>query len=235
MRACLIADDHVLMREALAGTVRLAWPAAHVTEVGDFPSAWAAAADRPEVAIVDLMMPGADPLTGIGRLRTASPDTAILVVTGTDDDRLLLALLDLGIAGFAPKTSNGGIIEAALRLIAAGGRYLPPRLAVIAAARGEGPAAGGGSSGIEQAGVESAGRETGARETGARETAAGLTDRQVDVLRLVAAGLSNKEVAQRLNISPATVKSHLAHAQIVLGAKNRTDAVVRAREQDRLG
>ena len=72
------------------------------------------------------------------------------------------------------------------------------------------------------------------REGGREPAVSGLTDRQIDVLRLVAAGLSNKEVAQRLAISPATVKSHLAHAQIVLGAKNRTDAVVRAREQSRL-
>ena len=107
MKACLIADDHVLMREALAGTVRLGWPDAAITEVGDFPAAWAAAASC-EVAVVDLMMPGADPLAGIAPPAGAAPDTAILVVTGTDDDRLLLALLDLGIAGFAPKTSNGG-------------------------------------------------------------------------------------------------------------------------------
>ena len=87
MRSCLIADDHVLMREALAATVRVNWPDAIVTEVGDFVSAWKAAADAPHVAIVDLMMPGALPVAGIRGLREASPDTEILVVTGTDDDR----------------------------------------------------------------------------------------------------------------------------------------------------
>ncbi|QYE36580.1 response regulator transcription factor [Polymorphobacter sp. PAMC 29334] len=209
MKACLIADDHVLMREALAGTVRMAWPDVAVTEVGDFTSAWAAAAaGQPDVAIVDLMMPGASPLVGVRGIREASPETAILIVTGTEDDRLLLDLLDLGIAGFAGKTSNGQIIEAALRLIAAGGRYLPPRLAEIAASRLDtGPSA----------------------KSALPADRPGLTDRQIAVLRLVANGLSNKEVAQSLALSPATVKTHLAHVQTILGAKNRTDAASRAR------
>lgn len=215
MKSCLIADDHVLMREALAGMVRLVWPDAAITEVGDFSSAWAAAVTAPDVAIVDLMMPGADPVTGVRGLRDASPGTAILVVTGTDDDQLLIELLSLGIAGFAPKTSNGAIIEAALRLIAAGGIYLPARVAVIAAA-------------MHSASVPDT------ESSPPVAVRALLTDRQVAVLRLVALGLSNKEVALRLNLAPATVKTHLAHAQVILGAKNRTDAVVRARQHNDL-
>lgn len=203
MKSCLICDDHVLVREALAGTVRLGWPDVAITEAGDFPAAWAAAAvQRPDVAIVDLMMPGAAPAAGVKRLRDIAPHTSILIVSGTDDDRLLLDLLDLGIAGFAGKTSSGNIIEAALRLIAVGGRYLPPRIAEIA------------SAGIEAA---------------PRADAAPLTDRQLAVLQLVAQGLSNKEVAQQLDVSPATVKTHLSNIQTVLGAKNRTDAAIRAR------
>ena len=204
MKTCLIADDHVLMRDALAGTVRLGWPDAAITEVGDFVAAWAAAVHRPDIAIVDLMMPGATPVAGIARLRDVAPGTAILVVTGTNDDRLMLDLLDLGIAGFAPKTASGAVIEAALRLIAAGGRYLPTRLAEIAASRMV------GGSNVEPA----------------RPL---LTDRQRDVLRLVARGLSNKEIAQALDLAPETVKTHLARAQMLLGAKNRTDAATRAR------
>ncbi len=213
MKSCLIADDHVLMRAALAGTVALVWPAAAITEAGDFRSAWTAAAAQPDVAIVDLMMPGATPRDGIRGLRAAAPTAAILVVTGTDDDRLMLDLLDLGIAGFAAKTSSGAVIEAALRLIDAGGRYLPPRLAEIAAARHDG-------------------HGTPAQPDIAASGAAppGLTDRQRDVLRLVARGLSNKEIAGQLNLAPETVKTHLAQIQTVLGAKNRTDAATRGRD-----
>ena len=202
MRSCLIADDHVLMRAALAGAVQFGWPDATITEVGDFPAAWAVAAQH-DVAIVDLMMPGATPRDGIRALRETAPATAILVVTGTDDDRLMLDLLDLGIAGFAAKTASGAVIEAALRLIAAGGRYLPPRLAEIAAARAAAPVV---------------------------PPASPLSARQRDVLRLVARGLSNKEIAGALDLAPETVKTHLARVQTILGAKNRTDAATRGRD-----
>lgn len=205
MKSCLIADDHVLMRDALAGTVWLGWPDVAITAVGDFASAWAAAGQHPDVAIVDLMMPGAAPLAGVEGIRRASPATAILIVTGTDDDRLMLDLLDLGIAGFAAKTASGAVIEAALRLIVAGGRYLPARLAEIAASRA-----------VPAAPAPSVGRPA-------------LTDRHLDVLRLVARGLSNKEIAQSLGLAPETVKTHLARVQTILGAKNRTDAATRAR------
>jgi DNA-binding NarL/FixJ family response regulator len=208
VKSCLIADDHVLMRDALAGTVRLGWPDAVITHATDFPSAWKAVAAGVEVAIVDLMMPGATPLVGVKGIRDAAPNTAVLVVTGTDDDRLMLELLELGIAGFAAKTSSGAVIEAALHLIAAGGRYLPARILDIAAARA-----------VEDHGgpVLRAGRPT-------------LSERQREVLRLVAQGYSNKEIAQALNLAPETVKTHIARVQTVLGAKNRTDAAIRARD-----
>ena len=183
MRSCLIADDHILMREALAGTVRLAWREARITQVGDFPAAWtSAAASQPDVALVDLMMPGATPLAGVAGVRRAAPATAILVITGTDDDRLMLDLLDLGISGFATKTASGSVIEAALRLVVAGGRYLPPRLAQIAASRSD------------------------LMLPNPRSLPA-LTLRQREVLRLVARGLSNKEIANALDLAPETVKN----------------------------
>lgn len=207
MRSCLIADDHVLMRDALAGTVRLVWPAVAITHAGDFPGACAAVRAGVDMAIVDLMMPGATPFAGIKAIRDAAPATPILVVTGTDDDRLMLDLLDLGIAGFAAKTSSGAVIEAALRLVAAGGRYLPARLADIAAARA-----------VDNHAVVAA---------RARPM---LSERQREVLRLVAQGYSNKEIAQALDLAPETVKTHIARVQTVLGAKNRTDAATRARD-----
>jgi len=211
MKTCLICDDHVLVREALAGTVRLGWPEAEITEVGDFPSAWAAAAKGFDLCIADLMMPGASPLRGIEALKQAAPAMPILIVTGTEDDVLLLDLLDMGVSGFAPKTASGAIVEAALRLIVAGGRYLPPRLAEIAATRID------------------TGRAPATRDSAAM-LADRLTDRQMEVLRLVAQGRSNKEIARSLQLAPSTVKTHLAHIQACLGAANRTDASIKARD-----
>jgi two-component system, NarL family, nitrate/nitrite response regulator NarL len=202
MKSCLICDDHAMMREAIAGAVRYGWPEAEITQAGDYHAAWAAMASlKPDLCICDLVMPGSTSVAGISRLRDASPDTPILVVTGNEDDETLLALLELGIAGFAPKTSKSALIEAAIQLVRAGGRYLPPRLIAIAGRRG-------GSA-----------------------TTARLTDRQRDVLGRIATGKTNKEIARDLNLSPATVKAYTSAAILALGASNRIDAANRAREK----
>lgn len=208
MKTCLICDDHAMMREALAGAVAIGWPEAQVIEAADYPSAWRAAEARPDLIISDLIMPGSDPVAGIRRLGEAAPETPILVVTGNDEDDLLLALLKLGVAGFAPKTSKSAVIEAAIRLVLAGGRYLPPRLAEIATRNGAAAPVSGSSP--------------------ASAPLARLTERQLDVLRLIATGGSNKEIARDLDLSPATIKAHAAAAIAALGAANRTEAVVRA-------
>ncbi|UVO53565.1 response regulator transcription factor [Sphingomonas sp. SUN039] len=214
MKSCLICDDHALVREALAGTVRMGWPGATVDVAGDFPSAWAmAAATRYDLILCDLIMPGSGPLAGIDGVIRAAPDAKLLVVTGTEDDALLLDLLDRGVAGFAPKTASGSIIDAAMRLILAGGRYLPPRLAEIASAR------------IDDGSV------TAIRDDVAR-LAERLTDRQMQVLRLMAQGQSNKEIARALDLAPSTVKTHLSQLLVHLGAANRTDASIKARMLD---
>lgn len=206
MRSCLICDDHAMMREALAGVIAVAWPDVEIGHAADFPSAWTAAtAVRPSLIMCDLIMPGAGPVEGVRGLTKAAPETPILVVTGNEDDALLLALLQLGVAGFAPKISRGSVIEAAVRLILAGGRYLPPRVAELVADR--------------------------RRPASPRaEFAARLTERQTDVLRMIAAGQSNKTIARALDLSPATIKTHAAAALAALGAANRTEAVLRARE-----
>jgi two-component system, NarL family, nitrate/nitrite response regulator NarL len=213
MRTCLICDDHALVREALAGTVRMGWPGIEILEASDFPSAWSRATTAPELIIADLVMPGAGPKAGIAGLLAAAPTSKLLVVTGTQDDALLLDLLDMGVAGFAPKTSNGSLIEAAIRLILAGGRYLPPRIGDIAAARAE----SGGVPMQRDRGVAVAER---------------LTDRQLDVLRLLAKGHSNKEIGRVLDLAPSTVKTHITHVFSVLGAVNRTDASIKAQQLD---
>src|SRR5690242_5043760 len=101
MKSCLICDDHAMMREALAGAVALGWPEAQIQQVQDFPAAWSAAAAGPDLIISDLVMPGAAPVEGVRRLRDAAPGSPILVVTGAEEDQVLLDLLRLGIAGFA--------------------------------------------------------------------------------------------------------------------------------------
>ena len=212
MKSCLICDDHGLVREALTGTVAMNWPEATITQANDFPTAWALAAEGPAMILADLVMPGASPLAGIDGIMAAAPGAKLLVITGTEDDSLMLDLLDRGVDGFASKASSGDIIEAAIRLILAGGRYLPPRLADLAASRVD-----HGAPMIRDSAIVIKER---------------LSPRQIEVLQLVAQGQSNKEIARVLDLAPSTVKTHLGHIMICLAAHNRTEAVVKARMLD---
>ena len=200
MRSCLIADDHALVRGALAAMVASRWPGATTVEATDFPGAWAVAPGH-DLILSDLDMPGATPVDGIARLRAAAPDTPLVVVTGSHDDALLLDLLAAGVAGFVAKTAPPAVIGAAIDLVLAGGRYLPPRLAELVAASVR-PAAGGG-----------------------------MTSRQVEVLRLVAGGGTNKDIARALGVAPSTVKTHVAQVLAIVGAATRTAAAAAARAQ----
>jgi two-component system, NarL family, nitrate/nitrite response regulator NarL len=205
LKTCLICDDHAMLREALAGAVATGWPEASISQADDFPSAWRAAEKvRPDLILTDLTMPGAAPIVGVSELMRSAPGTPVLVITGAEDEALLMALFELGIAGFAPKSSRGSIITAAIELILAGGRYLPPEVLAYAAAR----------------------RNATPVRTLPR---ARLTERQTEILALMADGASNKDIARRLDLSPATVKTHAAAAFANLDATNRTDAVTKAK------
>lgn len=200
MRSCLICDDHALVREALTGTILTAWPDVEITHAGNYGDAWTAASDGHDFCLADLSMPGADPIAGIEGIRSAAPDMPLLIVTGSADDRLMLQLLDMGISGFITKNVSGAVIEAAIRLILAGGRYIPERLASLVPTRQAEPLA----------------------------YTVAFTDRQADVVRLVSAGLSNKEIARQLGIAPSSVKTHLSAAMELLGTANRAETSARA-------
>ncbi len=205
MQSCLICDDHALVRAGLTATIAAHWPTAALLEAGDYPAAWRLASQRPELCLVDLDMPGADPRAGVAQLHAVSPASRILIVTGSDDDDLLLDLLATGVAGFASKTSTSAILIAAIELILAGGRYLPPRLAELAV-RSARPA------------------------PAVRAMPPMLSARQIEIAGFIAQGLSNKDIARQIGLSPSTVKTHVAGLIAVIGATNRTGAVTRARE-----
>jgi DNA-binding NarL/FixJ family response regulator len=213
MPSCLVCDDHALMREALVGTVRMAWPDTQIIEAATFPEGWEKAEQRPDYILADLAMPGADPLDGIDGLMKAAPAARLLVITASQDDQLMLALLRRGVAGFAPKAATSAIIEAALRLVAAGGTYLPARLAELA---------------TEIATVRG---EPSAHDYDGVESPMLLTPRQQDILRLLTLGKSNKEIARSLDLAPSTVKSHVSQILSRLGAANRTEALSKAQAQ----
>ncbi|OYU34521.1 response regulator transcription factor [Novosphingobium sp. PASSN1] len=214
--AALACDDHPLVRSALALVLEdiVSGP---VLTAQDYAGAWAHAEARDdiEIAVVDLHMPGIGGLEGLAGLRERAPYTRIVVLTGSDSDDDLLAVLALGVEGFVPKSVEPGVVEAAIRLVMAGGRYLPARVAELAA---QSPAAAPASA------------PRAATAPPIEAPLGRLSSRQRDVLDQMARGRANKEIAQLLGLSPATVKTHVAHIIAVVGASNRTEAATRARE-----
>jgi DNA-binding NarL/FixJ family response regulator len=202
VQSCLICDDHALVREALATIVAVKWPEATIATAVDFRAAWAQMARGPDLCLADLDMPGAAPLAGIDGLRAAAPATPILVFTGSFTDAMMLTLLGRGVAGFVPKTATTAVLASAIELVVAGGRYLPERLAQLTVAP---------------------------LPPAQWRAPPPLSGRQVDVVRLIAQGQSNKDIARALDITPATVKTHVAQIIAAMGAANRTDAAMRAR------
>jgi two-component system, NarL family, nitrate/nitrite response regulator NarL len=209
MRHCLICDDHAMMLHALSSVISSSWPQTQINQAKDFPSAWQAALSNPDLILTDLAMPGADPVAGVACLQKAAPDAPIIVVTANEDDEVLIELFEMGIQGFIPKSATVEVMEAAIRLVRAGGSYVPPRVVALA--------------GIRQ-------RGTGAAQGSTPENIAKLTNRQIEVLKLIAQGAQNKEIAREMTLSPATVKAHVAAVISALEVGNRTEAAFRARD-----
>lgn len=200
----LICDDHPFMARALAMAMEQAL-GAEVTVVHRFADAAATAATLSDLrlCLVDFHIPGEDSAAGLGALRAAAPEARLLVFSGSEADADLRVALAAGAHGFLPKSASPDVIEAAVKLVLAGGRYLPERVEALAFGTAEPPL------------------------PPPRTDA--LTGRQRDVLGHVARGLSNKEIARELAISPATVKVHVAQIIGILEASNRTEAVANAR------
>jgi DNA-binding NarL/FixJ family response regulator len=204
----LIADDHemvrIAMRYALAGLAEaIEW-----LEAADAAQAQAILQREPalDLALLDISMPGSSGIEWIRTMRQAHPALPLLVISASEDAGTVRALIDLGVAGFIPKSDSSAVILQAVRLVLAGGTYAPLRLLAPAPL----PSAATG------------------RATAAVPTVAGLTGRQQEVLDLLARGLPNKLIARELGLSESTVKVHLLAIYRVLAVRNRTEAVVAA-------
>lgn len=192
----LIADDHPLVRDALARTVQQLGTQVQVHEAGDLDSLLRLAAHGDaDLALVDLNMPGMNGLSGLRRLREAAPTLPVVVASGQEDVATIRAVLAAGAVGFIPKSERSEVLLGALRLVQTGGTYVPSRLL-------DAPLAAGTPQ---------------------------LTPRQLDVLHCLLRGEPNKLIGRELGLTEGTVKIHIAAILRLLHARNRTEAVVRAR------
>jgi len=204
----LICDDHALFRAGLRHVLSDLQSDAELLEATEAAEALriAGANDDLDLVLLDLHMPGMDGWAGLRRLRQSHPSLPVVIVSASDDADEIRTALDGGASGFIPKGSSPGELIAALRLVLDGGVYVP-RAAL---------APGGGDSAE--------------RTRRRRERAKTLTPRQLEVVSLVARGLTNREICDVLAIAEGTVKAHLAAIFEALEATNRTEAAVLARE-----
>lgn len=195
----VIADDHPVVREGLSAILSTQPDIEVVGEAADgLALVELAAALAPAVALVDLEMPGLDGAAAIRRMREAAPATRALVLTAFDTDERIIGALQAGAQGYLLKGAPRAEIFAAVRAVGAGGSLIQAPVA--------------------------------ARLIGhlARPEPPALTARELEVLRLIARGRANKEIAAALGVSERTVKFHVSGILARLGAGNRTEAVSRA-------
>lgn len=200
----VVADDQTTVREALAVMLGLAEDVDVVaTATNGAEAVDTVAAHRPDVVLMDLHMPVMDGVQATERLRAEYPDTVVLVLTTFDDDAPILAALQAGAGGYLTKEADRGTILQAVRSAAQGQTVLAPqvqrRLLALATS---GPPAGP-----------------------APEPPAELTAREGEILHLIGEGLRNREIAERLVISEATVKTHINNLFAKAGLTSRADAV----------
>jgi DNA-binding NarL/FixJ family response regulator len=199
----LLADDHVTVRHGLKLLID-GQPDMHVvSEAGDGATTiQQAIALKPDVVVVDISMPGMNGLVATRRLKQQQPETAIVTLTRHADDAYLQELLRAGASGYVLKQSAPSELLHAIRAVAAGGQYLDSTLTARVTAG-------------------FLGRE-GKRES---KSVVALSERESSVLRLIASGYSNKEIAGRLTLSVKTVEAHKANGMRKLGLKGRIDIV----------
>ncbi len=202
----LLADDHPLFREGVKPVLLKLDGETEVIEAKDYPSAFAAAHGNRDLdlALLDLYMPGMRGEDGVSRFRAAFPEVPVVVLSASEQPEDIQRLMAVGALGYITKSSPSEVILGALRLVLSGGVYLPPSLLR--------PSEPGDPD----------------RERPSRSPA--LTLRQIEVLRELVRGKSNRQIAESLSVTEGTVKIHMAGIFRILKVANRTEAVLIAQK-----
>ena len=236
----LVADDQKVVRDGLCALLGML-PGIQVigAAVDGADAIWQARRHVPDVVLMDLHMPNCDGVEATRRIVRDQPSIRVVALTAYSDDERVFGALRAGARGYLTKDASAGEIFQAVSTVCAGNAQLDPavqRILVDAIARGARIGlADAGQVGATMAGAPGAagvagpgGGLVGGNET----TADGLTQREVDVRAAIAAGLSNAEIAGRLRISQATVKSHVNHLLAKTGMRDRAQLVGYAFRRD---
>jgi DNA-binding NarL/FixJ family response regulator len=200
----VLVEDHALTRTGLRTALEASGEVRVVAEASDGISAETVILqERPAVAIIDIGLPGRDGVALTRALKTQLPDLRVVILTMHELDDEVLSALSAGADAYCVKSSDAATVIDAVRIVAGGGAYFDPRIAHVVLRRLGAP-------------------------TPQRSTDSPLTPRELDVLRLIADGIGNTEIAERLHIGLGTVKGHIRDILEKLSAADRTQAAVNA-------
>jgi len=197
----LIVDDHTLLRHGLRLILNHAEGLTVVGEASDGEEAIGLARElKPDVILMDVNMPGLDGIEATRRIRSAQPEIHILILTISKQDKDLIGAIKAGARGYLLKNAESGEVIESIHRVMAGEAILPPHMMTRVFAELADPA----------------------------PTLGDLTGRETEILKLVARGLSNKEIGTELHISENTVKTHVRHILEKLNLSNRAEAAAYA-------
>lgn len=207
MIAVLVVDDHPLFRGGVQSLLDSVPDMAVVAVAADGEAAVREATlGRPDVVLMDLTMPRMGGLEATRRIVRDCPGTAVLTLSMLDDDESVFAAMRAGARGYVPKGVGQEELLAAIRTVAAGGAVF---------------------------GAGIAGRMLASLHRSPTPAFPGLTERESEVLALMAEGMDNREISVRLRVSAKTVANHVSHVLTKLQARDRVEAVLRARDPER--
>ncbi len=203
----LIADDHPLLREALCQVFSSQKDMEIVGQAGNGEEAIDLASQlKPDILVMDIMMPKFDGLEASRQIKKIAPNTAILILTAYDDDNYVLGLLEAGATGYLMKSAKGQDLVEAVRAVRAGESVLHPKIIEKL---------------LKQAMVKPV-------ETAEHKIKNLLSDREMEMLKLLATGMSNKKIAEKLCLSLRTVKAHMSNIFTKMNVASRSEALVEA-------
>ena len=214
----LLADDHVVLREAMAELVDHQPDMEVVGQAGTGEETIALSRVlRPDVVVMDIAMPRLNGLEATRYIVAGYPGTRVLVLTAHEDPQHVIPLLQAGATGYLPKTVGLNELLDAIRATSRGESIIPPSVASVVVQHM-----------ASSRGLDASGGRAEAAQPAAEE---GLTPREMEVLCLLAKGLTNYQIARRLDLSTRTVEAHLTHIYAKMGVRSRTEAALLAQRK----
>jgi len=209
----LLADDHALFRDGMRYVLQQLSDQVDVICAGNFAETLKQVETHPglDLALMDLNMPGSDGVSSIRIFHHHFPDVPLVVISGSDQRSEIEWVMEYGAMGFISKMSSAKEMVSALKVVLGGDIYFPPQLLIA-----EEPVLSQGETEIDN-GNQHINKH-------------GLTKRQMETLQYLAEGLSNKEIALKMNLAEGTVKVHIAGAYQILQVSSRLDAVRKAQK-----